>query len=1251
MAVAAALVVSGTPVTVARADSAPERRLPGLVPVQERRDYDVTLITGDKVHVTVGKDGRQRASVTPRAGKPPGAGFRMVEHDGELSVLPADVAALVPERLDPELFNVTSLAAQGYTDQQTDSLPLIVKYGGNAPVPLTGATAVSRLASIGGAGIKLAKKDAAAFAAGLVTPAGLAAGVTKVWLDHKVKAGRAASAAVAPAAGGAAVVPAAGAAASGEDGAGTTVAVLDSGIDAGHPDLAGAITAARDFTWEADPADHFGSGTAMAAVIAGSGAASGGAYKGVAPGAKLANGKILDSGGAGLASWAIQGMEWASQEVKAQVVAMAMSVPASGGPLTEAVDELTARNGTLFVISSNDRGCQTCVESPADAPAALTVGAVDGKGALADFSSYGPVGLNRAVKPELTALGVGVVTGRAQGTPVGEAIGEHYARFSGTSLAASAAAGTAALLRQATPGITAPELKSALVGGSEAHSGVPVDKGGAGRLAIGGALARTVLADAAVLDFGLSTAGTGAPVTRPVTYRNPGTAPVTLALAAKAPFTLSASELTLPPGGKGKVNVTLDPAKAEAGWVRTELTATPSGGAALRTPLTGNVEVERVKLRVSAVARDGRPERTLPNVMNLATGGLFGRELPGDPDRECAADTGYCWLVPPGTYSILGLVNTMRPDYDGGEFFNRGDVLNQSFVGNPQIEVTRDTTYVMDARKAVAVRIDTPDHVTKRNPGAATKLIYTRAPADGPRYTESFLQEGRLEESFYLQPTAKVSKGEFAVATRWRLDAPAITMRVAGVDLDPEYPDAVFFSNRSTQFPRLDGTERLQAVDAGDGRALAGRRDLGGKLALVRRTPDVPVSTLVNAAAAAGARMVAVYGDRHLTWNEAQLKAPAVMLTEQEGTRLAELLRAQLVTVVAKGVVASPYVYDLYLSENGRIRDEPAYTVKTDSLARVDTAFHGQQPGTAQSEAKYGWMPWEGTSWDVTRPVPGAPRVRTDYLSPAPEVRWSTSADMPERPYNVQFPEEEQGQVSVADVERAYKAGERTAHTWFKQPVAAGFPADSPTTRQGDVMTVDMRAFVDGDGNVGSTPSDPFEHGVKSDWRIYRGDELVAWTDLGGSGQVWLTPERAGYRVEYTVENRSKWARLSTRTKTVWTFDSERVVGDAVALPLLALSYDAPVDVANQAGSTRLGLTVAHQPGAKGSAIANVSLETSADDGRTWRPAQRVRDVGQGRYDALIEWPASGVVSLRVKASDAAGSTVTQEVIRAYGTR
>ncbi len=93
------------------------------------------------------------------------------------------------------------------------------------------------------------------------------------------------------------------------------VAVLDTGVDAQHPDLAGKVEEAQDFSGsETGPADHFGHGTHVAATIAGTGAGAGGTRKGVAPQADLLIGKVLGDDGYGYDSWIIAGMEWAAAE-------------------------------------------------------------------------------------------------------------------------------------------------------------------------------------------------------------------------------------------------------------------------------------------------------------------------------------------------------------------------------------------------------------------------------------------------------------------------------------------------------------------------------------------------------------------------------------------------------------------------------------------------------------------------------------------------------------------------------------------------------------------------------------------------------------------------------------------------------------------------------------------------------------------------------------------------------------------------
>ena len=88
------------------------------------------------------------------------------------------------------------------------------------------------------------------------------------------------------------------------DGSGVGIAVVDSGVDAGHAVFRDALGLSRvaasvDFTGEGRTDDPYGHGTHVASLVAGSGQPSGGAYTGVAPGAKLVNLRVLDAQGRG----------------------------------------------------------------------------------------------------------------------------------------------------------------------------------------------------------------------------------------------------------------------------------------------------------------------------------------------------------------------------------------------------------------------------------------------------------------------------------------------------------------------------------------------------------------------------------------------------------------------------------------------------------------------------------------------------------------------------------------------------------------------------------------------------------------------------------------------------------------------------------------------------------------------------------------------------------------------------------------
>src|SRR4051812_1873297 len=381
---AVATALGAVPATTALAGATDA---PAAVP----RDRTVTLLSGDRVAVR--DNGLQ---IIPGPGR---AGMRFLQQrDGDHRlVVPVDaVAALGRGTLDRRLFDVTGLVAAGYDDRSRATLPLIVAQRGRAAPHLTGLTTTRALPGYRMTAATAPKNDTAALWKQVRS-----ATDSKVWLDGKKQLSLVRS------------VPQIGAPAAwqaGLTGTGVKVAVLDSGYDPTHPDLTDRVVASRNFSADADVVDHVGHGTHVASTIAGSGAAAGGRFKGVAPGAQLMIGKVCEPNGC-QESAMLDGMRWAA-ESGARVINMSL-----GGtdtpevdPIEAAVDELTASTGALFVIAAGNSGPDTgTVGSPGSADAALTVGAVDRDGNLAGFSSRGPRVGDEAVKPDLTGPGVGIV--------------------------------------------------------------------------------------------------------------------------------------------------------------------------------------------------------------------------------------------------------------------------------------------------------------------------------------------------------------------------------------------------------------------------------------------------------------------------------------------------------------------------------------------------------------------------------------------------------------------------------------------------------------------------------------------------------------------------------------------------------------------------------------------------------------------------------------------------------------------------
>ncbi|TYB60143.1 S8 family serine peptidase [Nonomuraea sp. PA05] len=601
----------------------------GLVP--DGSPVSVTLITGDRVRLTGGGGGVQ---VEPGAGRA-GITFVVDERDGRLRVLPGDAAPLVRRgRLDPRLFDVTTLLAFGYDDRRGD-LPLIVTGAGQARagglrsvMTAAGAQVRRELSAVSGLAVQSAEQDRAKFWNGVAGGGhALSGGVGKIWLDGLRKPALDSS------------VKQIGAPAAwqrGHTGAGVKVAVLDTGVDATHPDLAGRVSAQADFTGSSDPADHNGHGTHIASTIAGSGAASGGTYQGVAPGVSLLAGKVCVS--LCEESAILAGMQWAGEQ-GAKVVNLSL-----GGtdtpeidPLESAVETLTQRYGMLFVVAAGNSGNERSVESPASADAALAVGAVTKSDELAEFSSRGPRAADSALKPDLTAPGADIVAARAADAPSSEG---SYVAMSGTSMATPHVAGAAAILAGQHPDWSAGTIKSALMGSASPNPAVGVFDQGAGRADVGRATAQAVTAGPGGVGFGVRQwpHDDDRPLTRQVTYRNHGAVPVTLDLSVEGqgdakPFTVEPATVTVPAGGQADVSVTADTAAAPVGHLGGHLVAA-GGDVRVNTPLAVENEKETYALTLRHTGRDGSPTADYLTTLHRTDSSGLSKEItvqdPGD---------------------------------------------------------------------------------------------------------------------------------------------------------------------------------------------------------------------------------------------------------------------------------------------------------------------------------------------------------------------------------------------------------------------------------------------------------------------------------------------------------------------------------------------------------------------------------------------------------------------------------------------
>lgn len=218
------------------------------------------------------------------------------------------------------------------------------------------------------------------------------------------------------------------------------IALLDTGVDASHPDLAAnLVNGVNMLDPSGKPVDDNGHGTRVAGILGAVGNNKAG-ISGVLWQAKMMPVKILDQDGVGDDFTVGMGMRKAV-DLGAKVLVMPLGLPLYSSHLEEAVEYALSKNRVVVAATGNEG---SRINYPAALPGVISVGAVDSSGKPLSYVNIGP-------EMDIVAPGVNILT---------TARGGGYERTEGTSMAAPQVAGLVALLLKQHPGWTSSQIQS-----------------------------------------------------------------------------------------------------------------------------------------------------------------------------------------------------------------------------------------------------------------------------------------------------------------------------------------------------------------------------------------------------------------------------------------------------------------------------------------------------------------------------------------------------------------------------------------------------------------------------------------------------------------------------------------------------------------------------------------------------------------------------------------------------------------------
>ena len=708
--------------------------------------------------------------------------------------------------------------------------------------------------------------------------------------------------------------------------------------------------------------------------------------------------------------------------------------------------------------------------------------------------------------------------------------------------------------------------------------------------------------------------------------------------AADDVLAIDADTLEIPAGETRTVTMSADPAAVPGGTQYSgTLVASIDGTAVARTALGIIAEPERYDLTITATGFDGEPVDTYGILYQVETGIFEPIGVAGEVTMR----------LPAGRYSVMSYMDVDR----------EADEKVTALVGDPDLVLDGPAEVAFDARDTKPVTVDVGEDGLE---AAFSKMSYR---VDG--FTGSIFGLPWID-GFAAQPLEAPNAEDFAFTTRWRLQQPMLALTAGKEQLDLLTQVGSIGLDGDDQGP---GHRRRHRQRRGvRGARVGGRRQGRGRHPVERRLAEPARRQRARRGRDAAAR-----GERRRRRAERVGRRRRLRDAGRHPGRRGQRRAGQATARVDRGEEGhgegrrhADRDRDLRHRERHRGIDPRGAALRADR-PRAHRHDVPRQAGELVGEFRYDYAPGvdygEGYMLRTERGI-----ERTEWVNTG-EVEW------------YQFALGIESGWEVRGMRQAYEPDSVSAESWFS-PIVRPYvgPGYWAPNRQGGFAQVNVPSWGDGGSAQHTGGFDLFSGRTDRSQltEVWIDGELFASSPWQAASVFDLPDGETDWRVRNTATHDGTYLASSTETVSEWTFRSTGSTTDYTEqlLPMLQAYYDVDLDAAGTVGAGRkagtpveLALELGHLAGTIDSdKVTAATLETRVAGGE-WTPVKLAAgetDAPSGPVDpgpddfvesrafvsayvASISAPDAGAwIDLRVTATDAAGNTFSQEIVRAF---